>query len=72
MYPVSPVDRLVIASDGLIPALKAGKLPDIFGTKKRQLQRLFNVWQQKEKLFYDDVSCIVFEKEEKADHDYSI
>jgi len=63
-YSVSSVDKVVIASDGIIPILKTEKYKEIFGTSKRQLQRKFNVWQQKEKVFFDDVSCIVFEKRE--------
>lgn len=72
MYPASSVDRLVIASDGLVPLIEGQRLPEIFGTKKRQLQRKFNVWQQKEKLFYDDVSCIVFEKKEEEEYEHSV
>jgi hypothetical protein len=65
MYAASLVNRLVIASDGLVPVIRAQMLPELFRTEKRQLQRKFNVWQQKEKLFYDDVSCVVFEKREE-------
>lgn len=65
LYPASPVNSLVIASDGLVPVVQEQKLPEIYGTKKRQLQRKFNVWQQKDRLFYDDAACIVFEKREE-------
>jgi serine/threonine protein phosphatase PrpC len=67
MYPASNVHKLVIASDGLVPVIRGQRqrLQEIYGTHKRQLQRKFNVWQQKEKLFYDDVSCIVFERKEE-------
>ncbi|MBN2535433.1 MAG: protein phosphatase 2C domain-containing protein [Spirochaetales bacterium] len=68
MYSASSINRFVIASDGLFPAIKAQKLPELFGTEKRQLQRKFNVWQQKEKFFYDDVSCIVFNKVEPSQY----
>jgi hypothetical protein len=57
------VYRVVIATDGLKPLIERKRTEELFGTEKRQLQRKFNLWQQKEKLFHDDVACIVCEKE---------
>jgi len=54
-------DRFAIGSDGL---LALPNLQEIFGKKGRQLQRMFNVYQAKQKLFGDDTSCIILEKEE--------
>ncbi|MBN1410168.1 MAG: protein phosphatase 2C domain-containing protein [Spirochaetales bacterium] len=54
--------RIAIASDGLKPVVSAGRIDEIFGKTRRQLQRRLNVIQIKEKIFYDDVSIVVFER----------
>lgn len=65
-YDLSTIKRIVIASDGLKPLLDKTDenccLNNLYGNSGRQLQRRFNVWQQKTKMFYDDTSCIVIEK----------
>ena len=60
---VQDCDSLVIASDGLTPIIGTDKETELYGTTKRQLQRKFNVWQMRDKIFSDDVACIVFEKD---------
>ena len=59
---IQDCDSLVIASDGLTPIIGTDKESELYGTSGRQLQRRFNVWQMNEKIFSDDVSCIVFER----------
>jgi len=61
------VNSIVIGTDGLVPLLEANEGHELFGTEKRQLQRKFNVWQNKRQLFHDDVSCVVFEKVKNED-----
>jgi serine/threonine protein phosphatase PrpC len=62
---VQDCDSIVIASDGLTPIIGTDKEVELYGNIKRQLQRKFNVWQMRDRVFSDDVSCIVFEKEPK-------
>jgi len=59
---ITNLRRIVIGSDGIIPLINQNKVNELFGTKARQLQRKFNVWSDKDKMFYDDASCIVFER----------
>jgi len=62
-FDVEDITDILIASDGLL-FLSEEKYLDLYGTEKRQLQRKFNVWQNKrQEVFNDDVSLIVFEKE---------
>lgn len=62
ILPEDEVSSIVIASDGLLPLLEMNMGEELFGTKKRQLQRKINVLQNKQKMFHDDISCVVFEK----------
>jgi len=61
MYDIKVVNKIAIGSDGLIPLVERQLTSELYGTKKRGLQRKFNVWSDR-KIFYDDASCIVFEK----------
>ena len=62
-FDITKINDIIIASDGLL-FLPEEKYPELYGTKKRQLQRKFNVWQNKRQItFNDDVCLIVFEKE---------
>lgn len=61
-YDLSGIYSVVIASDGIQPLIEQHKMNELFRTKKRQLQRKFNLWSKKEKLFSDDASCVVFER----------
>jgi serine/threonine protein phosphatase PrpC len=56
------VNKIVIATDGLLPIIDKSLVSQLYGTQKRQLQRKFNIWQE-QKMFGDDASCIVFEKQ---------
>lgn len=61
----SDVKKIVIATDGVQPVLNSEAWQQVlYGTTGRQLQRKFNVFQTKDKLFDDDASCIVLEKVE--------
>lgn len=61
-YDQFDVDSIVIATDGIQPIIDNNMFEQIYGTKKRQLQRKFNVWQN-EGFFADDATCIVIEKQ---------
>jgi serine/threonine protein phosphatase PrpC len=61
-YSVNDVKSIVIATDGLDPLFEKKLIDEVYRTSDRQLQRKFNIWQNK-KMFSDDVSCIVFEKD---------
>jgi hypothetical protein len=65
---ISPeVKKIVIATDGVQPLLNsAGWQQTLYGTTGRQLQRKFNVFQTKDKLFGDDASCVVLEQVEQS------
>jgi serine/threonine protein phosphatase PrpC len=63
-YDFTKINKIVIGSDGIQPLVDKKMISDLYGTQKRQLQRKFNVWQQN-KLFGDDATCIVIEKNEK-------
>lgn len=63
-YLVNEVESIIIGTDGLEPVLDKSLIDRLYKTNGRQLQRKFNVWQNKDKMFSDDVSCIVFEKVE--------
>lgn len=56
------ITKIVIATDGVKPILDNSLISQLYGNKKRQLQRKFNIWQE-QKMFGDDASCIVFEKQ---------
>jgi len=61
-YKQSEIEKVVIGSDGVVPIVESSIISQLqlYGTKKRQLQRKFNIWHE-EKLFCDDATCIVFE-----------
>jgi len=59
-YPTNSISHIIIGSDGLEPIINANLMDHLLETQKRQLQRRFNIWQQ-QKMFGDDVSCIVVE-----------
>lgn len=63
-YKLDDIDSIIIGSDGIEPLLQNNR-SELLHTSKRQLQRKFNVWQSKDKMFTDDASCIVFEKAEQ-------
>lgn len=62
VYPQESLDSVIIGTDGIEPLLDKGYLSDLYGTRKRQLQRKFNLWQE-QKIFGDDATCIVIEKQ---------
>jgi|GEM_PF-4251302 len=63
-FGIDGISDIAIATDGL-GYLSKEKYPELYGTDKRQLQRKFNVWQnKKQEILKDDVSLIVFEKED--------
>jgi serine/threonine protein phosphatase PrpC len=55
------LNKIIIGTDGIQPLIDKSLYPQVYGTQKRQLQRKFNIWQQ-EKIFSDDATCLVFEK----------
>lgn len=61
-YPTSEIDSIIIASDGLEPLVEKNMLSELYGNTGRKLQRKFNVWQKIDRMFGDDVSCVIFEK----------
>lgn len=61
-YSTSDIDSIIIASDGLEPLVEKNMLSELYGNYGRKLQRKFNVWQKNDRMFGDDVSCVIFEK----------
>lgn len=55
------IGNIVIGTDGIQPLIDKNLVSVLYGTKKRQLQRKFNLLQD-EGIFGDDASCIVIEK----------
>lgn len=60
-YNFDDINSVIIGSDGIEPLLSKNLITELLQTQGRQLQRKFNVWQSS-KMFFDDASCIVFEK----------
>ena len=60
-YPISEIDSIIIASDGLEPLVEKNMMSELYGNTGRKLQRKFNIWQNN-RMFGDDVSCLVIEK----------
>lgn len=65
------VNSIIIGSDGIQPILDKNLMSEMYGTKKRKLQRKFNLWQE-EKLFADDATCIVVEKQKHDNEDSNL
>jgi len=56
------ISKIVIGTDGIQPLIDKSLINQLYGTQKRQLQRKFNIWQE-QKIFGDDATCIVIEKQ---------
>jgi len=56
------INKIVIGTDGIQPLIDKSLINQLYGTQKRQLQRKFNIWQE-QKIFGDDATCIVIEKQ---------
>jgi hypothetical protein len=68
LYDSSKINQILIGTDGIQPLIDRLLVKHLYGTQKRQLQRKFNIWQQ-EKLFGDDASCVIIEKETTCEND---
>ena len=62
-FSIGALDKVIIGSDGLEPFLEKHSVDELYGKEGRQLQRLINVTQIKERIFFDDISLITFEKD---------
>lgn len=63
IFDCDKIENIVIGTDGIQSLIDKDLVSNLYGTKKRELQRKFNLWQN-DGLFGDDASCIVIEKHE--------
>lgn len=63
VFDCEKIDSVIIGTDGAQSLIDKDLVSNLYGTKKRELQRKFNLWQN-DGLFGDDATCVVIEKYE--------